>query len=71
MILDGLATRYHLLPSEVLSRADTLDFVCLDVATTWHNYQQECAVARANNQPPPPPPMSINKMQAMMERVRR
>ena len=71
MILDGIATRYHLLPSEVLARSDVLDYIVLDVATTWHNYQQEVATARANNRPPPPPPMSINKMQEMMERVRR
>jgi hypothetical protein len=71
MILDGLATRYHLLPTEVLSRADTLDYIVMDVAVTWMNYQQAVAHAKASNQPPPAPPMSINKMQEMMERVRR
>lgn len=71
MIIDAIAHRYHVLPSEVMARADTLDYVVMDVAQTWHNYQQEKAMAKSQGRPPPAPPMPLNKLQDMMERVKR
>ena len=66
-----MATRYHLLPSEVLARADTLDLLVLDVAQTWHDQQVQQANARASGQQPPAPDIPVNKLQEMLERVRR
>ena len=63
--------RYHLLPSQVLDRADTLDYFVMDVATSYHRHQQEVADARANGRPAPAPQIPINTLQEMIERVRR
>lgn len=43
LTLDNLATRYHCLPSEALSRANTLDLYVLDVSAKWAKYQSELA----------------------------
>lgn len=66
-----MATRYHVLPSEVLARADTLDLLVMDVAQSWQQQQQAQSQAQANGQPPPAPAVPINKLQEMLERVRR
>jgi hypothetical protein len=70
-MLDSVATRYHLLPSEVMARADTLDLMVMDVAQGWHHYQQRVADARNQGLPPPAPDIPLNKLQEMLERVRR
>ncbi len=69
-MLDTMAQRYHLLPSEIMRRADTLDMYVLDVAMSWHRYQQEVAQAQQEGRPPPAPDLTINKMKEMIERVR-
>ena len=66
-----MATRYHLLPSEVLARADTFDLLVMDVAQAWQTQQQQRAHAEATGQAPPAPDIPINKLQEMLERVRR
>ena len=70
-MLDAIATRYHVLPSTVMSTADTLDYYVMDVANSYHQYQQGQAERKRSGQPPPAPALSINKMQEMIERVRR
>jgi hypothetical protein len=69
-MIDALATRYHLLPSEVLVKADTLDVMVMDMSVSWHNYKIECEQAEANGKPKPAPKMSANKLQAMMAAVK-
>lgn len=69
-MIDAIATRYHLLPSEVIMRADTLDVAVMDMAQSWHNYKMECAQAEAQGKPKPAPKMSVNKLQAMMDAVK-
>jgi hypothetical protein len=69
-MIDSVATRYHLLPSEVLARADTLDLLVLDVAQSWHQQMQARANAEASGQLPPAPDIPVNKLQEMLERVR-
>ena len=69
-MLDNLATRYHLLPSQVLQQADSLDVMVMDVAEAWARYRQEQQQARDSGQAPPAPNLSINKMQDMIKRVR-
>lgn len=70
-MLDAIGTRYHLLPSEVVSRADTLDYYVMDVSMSYQRLQQERAEAKAHGRPPPAQDLPLNKLQEMMERVRR
>lgn len=65
-----MATRYHLLPSEVLARADTLDFLVMDVSLSWQRYQQDKSDAKSKGVAPTPPELSVNKMKEMIDRVR-
>lgn len=37
-MIDQLATRYALLPSEILTRATTFDLYILDAAVSYENY---------------------------------
>lgn len=68
LILDHIATRYHLLPSQVLEQADTLDYLVMDVAISWHRAQQEAAETGSGQKAVPNLP--VNKLQDMIERVR-
>jgi len=65
-MLDALASRYHLLPSEVLARSDTLDVLVMDTAISWHNFQEEQARAKREGRPPPPPKTDVNILQRML-----
>ena len=71
LLLDSIATRYHLLPSEVLNRADALDYLVMDVSTSWQRREQDLAEAKSKGVAPPAPELSINTMQQMLERVKR
>jgi hypothetical protein len=64
--LDRMAQRYGKLPSEVLERATVLDFRIMDVADSYLNYQRTIAETGR----PPPPKLSIDQMQAMMDKVK-
>ena len=39
-MIDHMAKRYGLLPSEVLERASTFDLVIMDMSITYENYLQ-------------------------------
>lgn len=70
-MLDALGTRYHCLPSEVMAKADALDYYVMDVAMAYTRYQQERAEAKAAGRPPPAPDhLTVNKMQEMIAKVR-
>lgn len=66
--LDNLAHRYQCLPSQALEQGTTFDLRVLEVATRWHNRQQQQAdsgqVARTS------PRLSESEMQAMLARTR-
>jgi len=66
-----MATRYHQLPSEVIAKGDTLDYYVMDVAMSYQHWQRERAEAKAQGRAPTAPAIPINKLQEMMERVRR
>lgn len=70
MLLDNLATRYHLLPSEIVRRADALDVLVMDVAVSWEQYQRDVQAAKARGLAPPAPKMNQQELQAMLEKVR-
>lgn len=39
LTIDSVATRYHLLPTQVLKQATTFDLHVLDLSTRWVNHQ--------------------------------
>lgn len=69
MLLDGLAQRYGLLPSEVMARADTLDVLVMDIAQSYRNYLEQ-QQARRSGQPPQAPDIPVNKLEDMIRKVR-
>ena len=48
MLIDTIAERYKLLPSEVLSRATTFDWMICDTVMSYRNKLQERADKEAN-----------------------
>jgi hypothetical protein len=70
LVLDNLATRYHLLPSRVLAEADTLDFLVMDVVLAYNKYSQDKSDAQRKGLAPPAPKLPLNTLQQMIERVK-
>lgn len=66
LTVDSMATRYHLLPSQVMQDATTFDLYIMDAAISWQNYQQEL---RDNGGKPPVPKLSTEDMQKMLAKV--
>lgn len=66
LTLDNLATRYHCLPSEALSRASTFDLYVLDVSAKWARHQQDVQEGRTPSGKLP----SQEEMKAMIASVR-
>lgn len=71
MIIDNLANRYKLLPSEVLNRSDLFDVYVMDTALSWERYQQELEASKQNGHAPPAPRISQDQMLRMMEQVKK
>ena len=67
LTLDNLAHRYKMLPSEVLTRADTLDLHVLDLSGRWQRHQQE---QLENKQSRQQSRLSQEQMLAMVKRVK-
>lgn len=65
LLLDSLATRYHLLPSEIMTRSDTLDILVMDAAVSWSKYMEDQQQAKRDGRPPAPQ-IPVNKLQDMM-----
>lgn len=70
LVLDNLATRYHLLPSQVLSTADTLDFLVMDVVLSYQKYEQDKADATKKGVAPAIPKIPLNTLQEMIDKVK-
>lgn len=66
LTLDNLATRYHCLPSEALSRADTLDLHILDVSAKYAQRQQDIRDGKLSATPQ----LSQEQMRAMIDAVK-
>jgi hypothetical protein len=60
-----------MLPSAVIAQADTLDYLVMDVVMSYQRAQQEKAQRQSSGAAPPVPDIPINKLQEMIERVRR
>jgi hypothetical protein len=67
MLIDTLSERYGMLPSEVITRANTFDVFIADTAIGYRNAVQERAM---NGDKKPTPKLSEQTMMAAMERVR-
>lgn len=69
-MLDSLAHRYKLLPSEVILRADTLDVLVMEATVQWQNRQRAAAEARAKGGVAPSAKLSQDQLKAMMAKAR-
>jgi len=71
VMLDFAATRYNILPSEFLRKADSLDMYVMDLAVTYQKYQMEKTQSKNEGKAPPIPKLSIEEMKKMMEKVKK
>jgi hypothetical protein len=67
MLVDTLSERYGILPSEVMTRANTFDVFIADTAIGYRNVVQERAM---NGGKAPQPEYKQSDLQEMLERVR-
>jgi hypothetical protein len=58
-----MAERYGLLPSEVLSRATTLDIAVMDISLSYQKMQQDRSTGKV-------PTMSQDAMKALLEKAK-
>lgn len=63
MLVDAMAERYGLLPSEVLARANTLDAYIMDASISYQNYLERKSQNQAQD-------YSQEELMSMMERTR-
>ncbi len=70
LLIDAIATRYHCLPSEFLSKGDTFDVFVINVILEHQQYMAEAERAKQEGRPPPPKKLTQDEMRAMIERVR-
>jgi len=69
-MLDSLAHRYKLLPSEVIQRGDTLDVLVMETTLQWQRRQREAAEAKSTGRAPPAPKLTQQQMMDMLKRVK-
>ncbi len=62
-----MASRYGLLPSEVMNRATTFDLQVLDISAKWERHQRERAETGGK---PPIPQLSQEQMLEMIRKTR-
>ena len=67
MLIDTLSERYGMLPSEVISRANTFDVFIADTAIGYRNAVQERAM---NGDKKPLPEYKQSDLQKMLDKVR-
>lgn len=69
-MIDHVAKRYGVLPSQLLKNGDSLDILCAELGQKWENEQHE----RANGVQSgvtPPPNLTQDEMLAMVERAKK
>lgn len=69
-MLDFVAQRYGVLPSELMRRGDSLDMVVAQLGQQWIVKKQEEAEARMRGGPKPAPQLSQEQMMDMIKKVR-
>jgi len=65
--IDKLASRYHLLPSEVLDRATTFDLYCMDIGIRYTHVEEQ---KRKGTYKPSKPNISSEEMKSLLERTK-
>jgi hypothetical protein len=55
----------------VLSTADTLDFLVMDVVLAYNKYEQDKADAKRKGVAPTAPNLPLNTLQEMVEKVKK
>lgn len=70
MLIDAIATRYHCLPSELISKGDTFDVFIINVILEHQQYLAEVEQAKQEGRAPPAKKLTQEQMKAMIERVR-
>jgi hypothetical protein len=68
MLIDTLSERYGILPSEVMTRANTFDVFVADTAIGYRNAVQERAM---NGDKKPLPEFKQSDLQAMLDRTKK
>jgi hypothetical protein len=66
-MIDSLGKRYGMLPSEILSRANTFDLYIMDASLTFENYHHKKAM---NNDKDPIPDFTTNELQDILNKSR-
>ena len=64
MLIDTMADRYKMLPSEVMNRASTFDIYVMDAALSYQNYQRKKQDGKLAQD------LSTDEMQEMMRKAR-
>jgi hypothetical protein len=67
LMIDGLAKRYGLLPSEVLNKCSTLDLYIMDAAMSFENFHHKKAM---NNGKDPTPDYSEDELMKLLHKNR-
>jgi hypothetical protein len=67
MLIDTLSERYGMLPSEVITRANTFDVFIADTAIGYRNVIQERSM---NGDKAPTPEYKQSDLQNMLDKVR-
>lgn len=67
LLIDGMACRYHCLPSQVVSQGDTLDVFIINAAIDLQRYHREAEEAERNGTSKPVPKMSQAELQAIVQ----
>jgi len=66
--VDGIAKRYGMLPSKVISEADTFDLYIMDIALTFEQYHHKKAM---NNGKDPLPDYTENELLNMVQKIKK
>ncbi len=68
--LHNLAERYHLLPSEILERGNTLDLQVLDIATKWEIRQKQIAEGKLPKSGKDPNAYTVDELQEILKKTK-
>jgi hypothetical protein len=66
--IDGLAKRYGMLPSKIISEADTFDLYIMDIALTFEQYHHKKAM---NNGKDPLPEYTESELLNMVQKIKK
>ena len=70
-MIDGVARRSSVLPTELLAHGSSFDITVAETAQRYENYLNKTAEARAKGVAPPAPVLSEKQMLAMVEKARK